>query len=504
MKTLWIRLLPGLMMGILCISSLSLSAEAHPAASTSPIPTKHVLLLSIDGLHALDLARYVRVFPNSTLASLSQRGITYTNASTSKPSDSFPGLLSEVTGGSPASTGVFYDNSYDRSLSPPGSKCATVGTEVLYDETIDKDPTALDGGGGINPNALPLDPAKGCTPVYPHNYLRVNTIFEVIKAAGLRTAWSDKTLAYEIVNGPSGQGVEDLYTPEIAANNTTSSVSLTEAYDAIKVKAIINEINGFDHTGTKKVGVPAIFGMNFQAVSVGQKLAGDGYTDSQGTPSAQLLSALNSVDAALHQMVSALEVQGLLPFTTIILTAKHGQTPIDPAQFKHVTSSVITNLVNSVQPKLAAQVTTDDVALIWLTDQSKTAAVVAKLAANEAQANIQEILSGDSLKLMFNDPLKDSRTPDIIVLPNYGVVYAGASATKIAEHGGFNDTDTNVALLVSNPQLSGSTLKSPVETTQIAPTILKLLGLNPSSLQAVRMEQTALLPGLNVDLPSTV
>ncbi|MBV9691476.1 MAG: alkaline phosphatase family protein [Ktedonobacteraceae bacterium] len=497
MKNLWIRLLPGLMMGILCISSLSISAQAYPVASNSPIPTKRVLLLSIDGLHALDLARYVRVFPNSTLASLSHRGVTYTNASTSKPSDSFPGLLSEITGGSPRSTGVFYDNSYDRTLSPPGSKCATVGTEVLYDETIDKNPNAIDGGGGINPNALPLDPAKGCTPVYPHSYLRANTIFEVIRAAGQRTAWSDKTLAYDLVNGPSGQGVEDLYTPEIAANNTTSSVSATEAYDAIKVKAIINEINGFDHTGKKKVGVPTIFGMNFQAVSVGEKLPGAGYVDSQGTPSAQLLNALNFVDTSLHQMVSALEVQNLLASTTIIITAKHGQAPIDPAKFKLVDSSIIPALVNSVQPKLAAQVTADDVALIWLTDQSKTAAVVAKLAANEAQANIQEILSGDSLKLLFNDPLKDGRTPDIVVLPNYGVVYAGPKATKIAEHGGFSDQDTNVALLVSNPQLSGSTFKFPVQTTQIAPSILKLLGLNPSSLQAVRLEQTPLLPGLN-------
>jgi hypothetical protein len=35
-----------------------------------------------------------------------------------------------------------------------------------------------------------------------------------------------------------------------------------------------------------------------------------------------------------------------------------------------------------------------------------------------------------------------------------------------------------------------------VETTEIAPTILKLLGLNPADLQAVRIEHTAVLPGL--------
>jgi len=110
------------------------------AQGGEPHVIDHVLLLSIDGLHAQDLARYVRLHPNSALARLTHMGLTSTNASTSKPSDSFPGLLSMVTGGSPRSTGVFHDDSYDRTLSAPGSNCATKGTEVVYDETIDSRP----------------------------------------------------------------------------------------------------------------------------------------------------------------------------------------------------------------------------------------------------------------------------------------------------------------------------------------------------------------------------
>src|SRR5499433_994580 len=132
---------------------------AHDTASASPQdkPTKirHVLLLSVDGLHEQDLARYTALHPNSALAQLTHLGVTYTDASASKPSDSFPGLLAMVTGGSPRSTGVFYDDSYDHNLSAPGSNCATKGTEVVYDESIDFDPTKLDGGGGINPVTLP-------------------------------------------------------------------------------------------------------------------------------------------------------------------------------------------------------------------------------------------------------------------------------------------------------------------------------------------------------------
>jgi hypothetical protein len=148
------------------------------------------------------------------------------------------------------------------------------GTNTRYDELIDKNLNLVDGGG-IDPAKLPLQKVGGggCVPVYPHSFLRVNTVFEIAHQAGLRTAWSDKHPAYEITNGPSGTGVDDLYTPEI--NNVTDptlSVTKTAAYDELKVHAVVNEIRGRDSSGSPGVGTPAIFGMNFQAVSVGQKI----------------------------------------------------------------------------------------------------------------------------------------------------------------------------------------------------------------------------------------
>ncbi len=499
MKKIWIKPFTGVLLGVMCLAgtifgSNALAQSSQPATSLRS-QIRHVLLLSVDGLHAVDFERYVSTHPASAMAQLSRMGVFYPNASTSRPSDSFPGLLSIVTGGSPRSTGVFYDNSYSRTLSPAGSGCKTVGTQVLYDETIDIDSTKIDGGGGINPAALPLDPSNGCKPVYPHSYLRVNTIFEVIRAAGLRTAWSDKHLAYEIVNGPSGQGVNDLYTPEIASTDGTTAG--TEAYDSLKVQAILNEIQGKDHTGQHNVGVPAIFGMNFQAVSVTQKLAGNGYVDALATPSAGLAGVLDFVDHSLRSMLRELAVRNLLTSTVVILTAKHGQAPIDPAQRQIISSKAIPDLVNSVQSGLLAQATQDDISMLWLKDQSKTNTVVAQLSKNAGALGIQQILAGDSLKLLFNDPAKDGRTPDIIALPRTGVIYAGASATKIAEHGGFNNEDTNVDLLVASPLLGSGTVYTTVSTTQIAPSILSFLNLDPNALQAVRLEHTQLLPGLS-------
>lgn len=85
-----------------------------------------------------------------------------------------------------------------------------------------------------------------------------------------------------------------------------------------------------------------------------------------------------------------------------------------------------------------------------------------------------------------------------MVQPNVGVVYTG-SLKKQAEHGGFAHDDTNVMLLVAHPQLHRRTVTSFVETTQVAPTILRILGLDPESLDAVRKEGTPVLPGLEFE-----
>ncbi len=491
-----------------CEQSTPVTPLAPPvAASRVGAPdashVEHVLLISVDGMHQLDLARYVAAHPRSTFAALSRRGVSFVNASASKPSDSFPGLLAMITGGSPRSTGVFYDVSYDRTLSPPGSACATVGTPVVYDESIELNSNLSDGGGGIDATQLPLDPHHGCTPVYPHQFLRVNTVFEVIKSAGRRTAWSDKHLSYELVNGPSGRGVDDLFTPEIVAllpNGETGESNAADAqgYDAIKVRATLNQIDGMDHTGTHAVGVPAIFGMNFQAVSVGQKTAG--YVDAAGTPTAALASSFDFVDASLGQFVTELERRGLFSSTAIIISAKHGQTPIDRTLRRIVDDGAFPTIVNGVATNLLAQATADDIALLWLADQSKAAAVSTALLAH-TELGITTTLAGPGLQPMFNDPTTDPRTPDVIGLSVAGVIFAGPSATKLAEHGGFHEEDTHVPLLVVVPDrrrddddAPARRIMAPVRTAQIAPTILTLLGLDPTALQAVRLEGTRPLP----------
>jgi len=478
-----------------CVLVLSCLAPGEGAPAPKG-PLSRVLLLSIDGLHALDLANYVEANPRSTLAHLAGHGITFTNAQTSLPSNSWPGLLALVTGGSPISTGVIFENSYDHNLSPPGSNCAKRGTKVVYDSSIDRDPNALDAGGGIDPNKLPRDPDRGCSPVYPHQFIRVNNVFEVVKAAGKRTAWSDKHPAYEFLNGPSGKGLDDLFAPEVRAASKARSIPRIEEFDDLRVEGILQEIAGKDHTGSQRVGVPTLFGMNFQAVSVAQKIPGGGYQDAAGTPGPGLAQALEHVDQSLGRMVAALESQRLLSSTLIIVTAKHGDTPINPRALQYADLEFIPRVVNSIQPGLLAQSDQDgSVALIWLTDHNRAKDVAAALEGQRDQGKIQTLLAGKSLLLRFNDPRKDSRMPDIIVQPVPGVLYTDSGF--IAEHGGFAEDDTHVPLLVSFASLSPQTIKAPVQTAQVAPTILRALGLDPKALDAVRSEMTPPLPGLD-------
>jgi predicted AlkP superfamily pyrophosphatase or phosphodiesterase len=486
---------------ILLVVIAVILAGALPLNATGPVSdhslphgkTKRVLLISLDGFHRFDLDRYIASHPGSALADLASRSVRYSNAVAMRPSDSFPGSLAMVTGGSPSSTGIFYDVSWDDNLSPAGSDCSTRGAVAPYDEVIDVDPGAE--FTTIDPNLLPRDPDHGCVPVFPHSYLKVNTIFEVIKAYGGRTAIADKHPAYDLYNGPSGMGVDDLFTPEAAPFK--NSIAQTQADDEVKVQAILHQIDGFDHTGTVNVGVPTIFGMNFQNPNIGQKVAG--FTDANGDLSAGLAAAYDYVDGALQRMVNELRAQNLLNSTMVIITAKHANSPVDPALRHAISAGIYPKLIESVRPGLTAQVTTDTIAVIWLTDHSRTADVVATLQANASLIGAETIYSGADFDTLFGGSLKSSanRQPDIIVEPKLGVIYTGGS--KKVEHGGFHEEDISVPIMISQPGIDAHVVAAPVETKQIAPTILKALGINPRELQAVVLEKTRSLPGVDDD-----
>jgi len=242
-----------------------------------------------------------------------------------------------------------------------------------------------------------------------------------------------------------------------------------------------------------------------------------GYKDAAGDPTPDMQNEISFVDSAIGQMVKALKDQDLFESTTFIITSKHGQSPVDTNRFQELGNGITTTPstilfnagllaqtaceFNGGTPPCPAGVggglgaTEDDISLNWLKDSNNTVAAVNLLEANAAMAGIGQIFYGASITTDYNSPLVDSRSPDIIVAPNVGVVYTGSTA-KQAEHGGFATDDTNVMMLISNPSIDQSTNYQFVETKQVAPTILRILGLDPNALDAVKLEGTTVLPGL--------
>jgi len=70
----------------------------------------------------------------------------------------------------------------------------------------------------------------------------------------------------------------------------------------------------------------------------------------------------------------------------------------------------------------------------------------------------------------------------------------------IGDHGGFGHDDTNVILLLANPSFTPEAVSVTTRTAQVAPTVLKALGLDPKSLDAVQAEGTQWLPELWTEL----
>jgi len=578
MRSRLIRRVTAVTAGVAAVALLGSGALASAAApghgnGGNRTGIRHVLLISIDGFHASDLATCEAQSLCPNLASLAHFGTTYTDAHTSEPSDSAPGLMALATGGDPKLTGVYYDDSYDRTTFTPPAQTATLsqnctgpaGSEAPYFENVDTlAPTFLNPNGNRPIIGPTVDPAQlirlkqrgMCRPLLPNDFLRTNSIFSVAHRRGMYTAWADKHPVYnaEVAGNGTPDTVNDPFNTEINADLIppslvdtrgnrvtfplpnpdgtgpyfiTDLVGNTEAYDQIKVDAILNQIDGRNSTATLAAPVPNIFGMNFQAVSVGQKLVDPilscvrspgpkcdpkyvpggyepGSTSARPIFTPQLKGAIHFVDHAIGSMVSQLRTRGVLATTKIIITAKHGQSPIDPSKLALIGHAEVTVLNNAgVFP---AMVTDDDVALIWMnpaTQAADTAKGVAALQASMAHGNparIQTLLFGPALIKQFGNPATDPRTPDIIIQPIPGTIYSTSKA-KVMEHGGFAEDDTHVALLtvnganIVNSAPVGATISKPVRTYQVAPTILSDLGLNPNQLDSVRTEGIQVLPG---------
>ncbi|CAL8462758.1 g2291 [Coccomyxa elongata] len=537
----------------------ALLATSVLLAGAQVLPKKkvvdHVLVYLVDGLHVQDLDNYIAEFPYSNIAALANTGTKYENYFLPPPTDSWPALATQITGGGPQTHGIIYESPYSRGLYPPGSKCVgNPGTVCDFSEDSNSPPTLL-YGAKIDPSILPLNKSAGCTPVYPNNFITSNTMFSVATQAGLKTAWSDKAIQYTFVAGPGNptdlsDRITDTNFPVIDYLINKKDIPSQMEYDLLHLDAVLSWIKGTYSNGTASDGKPwNLFGTSLQSVNAAQKSAdtqvnnlpvanptntylSGGYGDPNAIPNdpsknsaanpatntqiaaflnknnvnndqndwflAEVHAALAGVDDIVGQTVNALKDAGIYEKTAIVFGSKHGNSPINNTALVRVNfKDVITAINTAIAPASVASSNADTGGYVWLTDSSPAtvAKAVAALTTPAALAkfNTAQVLSGDQLTpILGSNP---DRVPDLFVVPKEGTLYS-TSKTKVSDHGGEQSTDTHISLIISNPNFPKTVVTDTVSGAQLAPTLLDLLGLDYSQLTGVQVEGTKPLPGL--------
>lgn len=403
---------------------------------------KHAMVLFIDGGHP---ELYTPdVMPN--FAALSRLGTTYTNARVTFPTDSVPGILGVFAGAPPSVTGIPYDLYYDRKA----------GKTIEMSETI----------------SVPAGQM-------PHDQVRVPTLFEAAKAKGLRTAFISKHEGYELLQGPSGKGVDLLQLPEVARFNGTQ-----REYDTMTFEMLRGQI--YSQTP------PDLYGLYVLAPSGAQK--------SKGVASKETLDELRVVDEQIGRTVQALIDTKQYDDTVIVITADHGNTDTPVIVPQSGNGSIVDFLKQSGIETVHS--TPDDLLMVYLRDTNQRQAAIDLLnqPANKERFGIRTIFTQRDLEALGAAPA--DRTPDFVVIPTdgtngtRGVIYAKPDATKIAEHGGASEADYRVPLLLVGPGVpAGVVVDDPLQTLLVAPTLANILGLSLP---------TATVPALPMPRPSVV
>ncbi|HZD64871.1 MAG TPA: alkaline phosphatase family protein [Acidimicrobiales bacterium] len=437
-------------LGVLSVVIALAYVMASPVAKASAQPQGHgrarmVITLFMDGGHG----ELYTPATTPTIAGLAAHGVEYTHARSGVPSDSFPGLLDSFTGNDPTRTGIPYEVFYDRS----------------YPSTI-------------NLTEHPSYPGYPGTP--PWNFVRKPTVFDSVHNAGLRTAFIASQHTYSVLNGPSGNGIDNLKTPTLSFHCGSLDYRCAERFDNTNFHSLIKEVTG--------PTPPALSGLYVMAPN--QAMKAGGIHNAAGTgPSAITAQALAYEDHEVAGLIAALKKAHRWQHTVLIVTADHGNNPIRPNPYPNCAQNDASapNACPFIDPSTidsylgghgipVAHDTADDVALLWLKhpDQATRALKLLNSPTARNRFAVSRLLTRKDLAALGAAPA--NRTPDLAISPRTGFDYDSVNSTKRAEHGGFHPGDRGIPLIVGGAvPHAGRVISTPVTNLQVAPTIASLL-----------------------------
>ncbi len=314
--------------------------------------------------------------------SLVRGGVEYPNASTPIPSDSFPGMVAQVTGGDPAATGVYYDDTYNHALLPAGTTdCASAkpGTEVDFTEDLDKNKDSIDAGQGLSglPNGIlnmtgkpanadqpgqaagrPEDLQAGLPAQLPQGEHglrgrhdrrvcapRGRTSTRPTTSSTARPAPASRTCS------PRRSTARCPVAPPVATGPpTTPTPASTTTY---KVEAVLNEIDGYDHSAHRQGRHAGDLRHELPDRLHRREAADLRRTDRRlprrrrdARPAAVQFARTTSTRSSAA-FVTELRRDDLDRSTTIILSAKHGQSPTEPAALTRIDDGPLLDGLNA-------------------------------------------------------------------------------------------------------------------------------------------------------------
>lgn len=361
---------------------------------------------------SLDLDTYVAAHPHSALAELSTRAVVYSNAHLAWNTEA-AGLLALLTGGTPLSTGVY-----------------TAG--------------------------------QTCTVQSP----RVSSIFDLVHARGVRTAWAGSAAEIRLLEG----GTHDALTDTARTQTAAETMQMLARWMA-------------------SPNAPQIAGATFQEFAAAQ-VATKEYAP-LGTMSAALETALDRFDKELTKLIGTLQSSALYDRTWIVLTAASTSGP--PAQLSSgaTDTSRLRLAIRRAAPHACVWI--DGLAHIWLQDDAEIQRLANALAAQRHSLGIGDILTPARLRLTLAPPELDERRPAVVLVPLTGIRWTSSAAGVRARS---EDQNANVMLVISGPQFRNRRDPTPVPTTQAAALLLRALGMEKLDLEALHREHSPALPGI--------
>ena len=458
--------------------ALALSAVgASRGQEQYPPPLKHTpgdhpadvaLIVDIAGLHARDLDRWVREHPDSALGGLSARGDSFTNAWL-PANDPVVGLLALATAGTPISTGIPATTFYARDLAPMQGNCDSAGTFV-----------DLSRNAAASGQVVARDPARGCSPVEPHELLPYNTIFDLVKARGGTTAWagSEERLV-DLLRGHKGTGLSEAV--------VVISQGDGHATDEMRVASVKRWI---ESSAPSINPPPALIGITLDGFDAVERTpAQDANYSGRLTPHAE--QALRQIDERIAELVLCLRQKGLFKRTWILVTATHLFAPAKHLTSRHFSTTGMEQVLrNAGMP--AANISVSDGCLVWLPEGKQADVAANALWRERRRLGIASIRTSNELALTTY--AHSARSPDLVLEPEDGVLWTDHWGNELT--GGSSEDTRHAAMLVSGEQLGSRMDPTLVPTTQAAALLLRALGLEKLDLDAQHHEHAPALPGI--------